>query len=374
MKPREHARDTLFSGRHPLKLGVFSANVSRGGTMTTAPDALTLDWQQNLAIHRAADAMGFELVIPVSRWRSFGGTSDFNAESFETYTWAAGVGQATDRIACVATSHVTTVHPLLAAKQGATIDHISNGRFALNIVCGWFQEELEMFGGELMPHDERYEYATEWLDLVKRFWTSDHEFDFTGRYFQIKRGVTRPSPLQRPFPPLINAGGSPRGQRFAAQHCDIAFVTVDQDDLGAAAAHVQAYRDMARREFQRELKVWAIAYVVQGNTQREAEEYLHHYAVTLGDDAAVANCLRTLGVQSQMFSTEQYARLKFHLKAGYFGYPLIGTPERIVDGARALSKIGIDGLALVWCDYYDGLARWRDGVMPLLAQAGLRAS
>ena len=73
-----------------------------------------------------------------------------------------------------------------------------------------------------------------------------------------------------------------------------------------------------------------------------------------------------------MFSPEQYERLKFHLKAGYFGYPLMGTPERIVDEVTRLSNIGIDGLALVWCDYYDGLARWRDGVMPLRVQAGLR--
>ncbi len=340
--------------------------------MTTAPESLTLNWRENLAIHRTADGLGFEILIPVGRWRSFGGPSEFNIDSFETYTWAAGVGQATERVTCVATSHVTTVHPLLAAKQATTIDHITGGRFALNIVCGWFKEEIEMFGGEFLDHDARYDYADEWVTLVKRFWQSDEAFDHEGRNFKIKRGMTRPRPLQAPRPPLINAGGSPRGRRFAAEHCEIAFVTVDQENPALAREHVKEYRELARKEFGRELQVWAIAYVVQGETQQEAEDFLRYYAEQHGDDIAVANCLRTLGIESQMFSAEQYDRLKFHLKAGYFGYPLVGTPQRIVDEAAHLSALGIDGLALVWCDYYDGLANFRDGVMPLLRQAGLR--
>ena len=362
---------TLF-GSNPLKLGVFSANVSGGGTMTSAREALVLDWQDNLAIHLAADAMGFELLIPVSRWQGFGGASDFNGRSFETYTWAAGVGQATQRIACVATSHVSTVHPLMAAKQATTIDHITQGRFALNIVCGWFADELAMFGLDIMEHDVRYDFAAEWLEVVKLFWTREEAFDFDGRHFQVRKGFTRPQPIQRPYPPLINAGGSPKGQRFAAKYCDVAFVTIDQDDLTVAARHVREYRRLARTEFGRDIQVWAIAYVVQRETQAEADAYLRHYALELGDDVAVENCLRTLGAQSQMYSPEQFERLKFHLKAGYFGYPLVGTAERIVEETMRLSAIGIDGLALVWCDYHDGLARWRESVSPMLVQCGLR--
>ncbi len=372
MNSRATNQAPLF-GENRLKLGVFSANVSGGGTMTTAADALTLDWSQTLKIHQEADRLGFEVLIPVARWRSFGGPSDFNANAFETYSWAAGVGQATQRVACVATSHVTTVHPLFAAKQATTIDHITGGRFALNIVCGWYKEELEMFGGNIMEHDLRYDYAAEWVELVKRFWTSEEEFDFDGRFFSIRRGVARPRPIQQPRPPLINAGGSPRGRRFATEHCDVAFVPVDQEDLGAAATHVKAYREMARKEFNRHLDVWAIAYVIQRDTQREAEDYLNYYAVEHGDDVAVENCLGTLGVQSQMYTAEQYERLKFHLKAGYFGYPLVGTKERIVDEITRLSAIGIDGLALVWCDYYDGLKRWGQDIMPLLQEVDLRA-
>ena len=106
---------------------------------------------------RASDRMvHFEAVVPVARWRGFGGVTNFNGACYETFTWAAGVSAATDRVAVFATSHVPTLHPIVAAKQATTVDPISNGRFALNIVCGWFAPELEMFGAPIMEHDERY--------------------------------------------------------------------------------------------------------------------------------------------------------------------------------------------------------------------------
>ena len=79
----------------------------------------------------------------------------------------------------LATVHVPLVHPLMVAKMAATIDHVTGGRFAMNVVCGWFKNEFDMFGAHMRPHDDRYKYATEWLDFVRRAWTQDEEFDFT---------------------------------------------------------------------------------------------------------------------------------------------------------------------------------------------------
>ena len=122
-------------------------------------------WDNVKRLTRMADTAGFEALVPVARWRGFGGVTNFNGACFETFTWAAGVGGVTDRAAVFATSHVPTIHPIVAAKQATTIDHITGGRFALNIVCGWFVPELEMFGAPIMEHDERYAYATEWLEV-----------------------------------------------------------------------------------------------------------------------------------------------------------------------------------------------------------------
>ena len=156
-----------------LKLGVFGINCSYGLNISHAPTTYKVTWEHTSEIVRRADAMGFELALPVARWRGFGGTTDFNGELFETYTWAAGLAQATKNIMIAATSHVPTVHPIVAAKQATTIDHISNGRFALNLVMGWFTPEMEMFQGTQRAHDDRYRYGAEWLSVVKRLWTEE---------------------------------------------------------------------------------------------------------------------------------------------------------------------------------------------------------
>ena len=106
-----------------LKLGVFGVNCSYGVNISHAPTTYKVTWEHTSEIVRRADAMGFELALPVARWRGFGGTTDFNGESFETYTWAAGLAQATSNIMVAATSHVPTVHPIVAAnrRQRSTI-------------------------------------------------------------------------------------------------------------------------------------------------------------------------------------------------------------------------------------------------------------
>ena len=193
---------------------------------------LKADWRSTLTLARLADEMEFEALVPVGRWKGFGGVTNFNGAGFEPYTWAAAIGAVTKYSAVFATSHVPTVHPIMAAKQATTIDHVTGGRFALNIVTGWFLPEIEMFGAPQMDHDLRYDCAIEWLDIIKRLWTEDEEFDYSGKYYRIKKGILRPKPIQAPYPVVMNAGGSETGRHYAAKYCDVAFVIFDPDDVG----------------------------------------------------------------------------------------------------------------------------------------------
>jgi alkanesulfonate monooxygenase SsuD/methylene tetrahydromethanopterin reductase-like flavin-dependent oxidoreductase (luciferase family) len=178
---------SLFND-NKLKLGTFGTNVGNGCAISTIDGVFKTTWPEAEAIAKLTDEAGFEAIVPVARWRGFGGETDFNGPSFETYTWAAGLGALTHSSTLFATCHVPTIHPILAAKQATTVDHITNGRFAINIVCGWFRGEIEMFGSEIMEHDARYDYAEEWLGIMKRLWTEEDDFDFEGRYFKIKGG------------------------------------------------------------------------------------------------------------------------------------------------------------------------------------------
>ena len=355
-----------------LKLGLFGVNVSNGCAITTVEGRHEVTWPTCLAIARTADRYGYEAMVPVARWRGFGGESNFNGTNFETYTWAAGLGQATDDICVLTTSHVPTIHPIVAAKQATTVDHITNGRFALNVVCGWFSPELEMFGVPQMEHDTRYDYAAEWIEIMKLLWSHEDEFDYKGKFLRVSKGFAMPKPIQKPFPALMNAGGSGKGRHFAAKYCDMAFVVLASHDLAEGKAQIDAYRKLAREEYGRELQIWGNCYVVHGDTQQEAEAALNRYVVEKGDDAAVNLLVQVMGLQSLALPPAVLEHFKFHFKAGWGGYPLVGTADHMVDQLQKLSAIGFDGILLSWVDYLAGLERFNRQVMPRLEQAGLR--
>src|SRR5580658_10110136 len=138
------ATNPLYNDKK-LKLGTFSTNLGGGCAITSIDGTLKADWPSTLALARMADEMEFEALVPVGRWRGFGGVTNFNGPGFEAFSWAAGIGASTKYSGIFATSHVPTGHPTMAAKQGATVDHITGGRFALNVVTGWHKSESEMF-------------------------------------------------------------------------------------------------------------------------------------------------------------------------------------------------------------------------------------
>lgn len=366
------ATNPLFND-NKMKLGVFGHNVGHGCAITLAEGHFETTWPAARAISAIADEAGLEALVPVARWRGFGGPTNFNGGSFETYTWAAGLASVTEYSAIFSTSHVPTVHPIMAAKQATTIDHISGGRFALNVVCGWFQPELEMFGAPIMEHDTRYEYAAEWLEILYRLWTAEEEFDYAGKYFRIKKGFHQPKPIQRPFPAVMNAGGSAVGQRFAAKYADMAFTLLkERDSTDSMKAQVDHVRRMAREEFGREIQVWTHAYVVCRPTEREARDYLNYYVVEKGDWTAVENLTRILGIQSHGMTPEAFKAHEFHFIAGWGGHPLVGTAEQIVGELERLAWAGLNGCLLSWVNYEEELKQWNDEVLPLMEQAGLR--
>src|SRR6516225_6451502 len=330
------ARARLFGG-NPMKLGVMAFNCSHGSTITTVPEAWKLNWPDTKDIAQAVDRAGMEALLPVGRWKGYGGPSNFNNCTFESFTWASAIGAVTSYCTVLATVHVPLVHPLMVAKMAATIDHVTGGRFAMNVVCGWFKNEFDMFGAHMRPHDDRYKYATEWLDFVRRAWTQDEEFDFTSESFNAAAVWSQPKPLQKPHPPIMNAGGSPAAQEFTTRYCDMNFVILkDRTHLEGAKAQIDHLKQMARSHG-RETRIWIHVYVVCRASEKDAKALDGH---------------------------------KAHFIAGHGGYPLVGTAEQIVDELGKLADIGVDGCLISWVRYKEELAQWNEEVLPLMVQAG----
>src|SRR5215469_7224590 len=128
-----------------LKIGIFGANCSSGRSATKVPERWSASWPDCRRLAQAADAAGIDFMLPIGRWKGYGGDTDYQSAILETVTWACGLLQATKNITVFGTIHAPLFHPVIIAKQMVTADHIGEGRFGLNIVVGWNEDEFEMF-------------------------------------------------------------------------------------------------------------------------------------------------------------------------------------------------------------------------------------
>lgn len=361
-------------GPNRMKLGIFGTN-GKGAAQTLVPEAYRPSWKNSVETARQADDLGFEAVLAYARWKGYlkGEPSHPSGVTLDPFTWCAGIAQATRHMTVIATSHAPTLHPITAAKQCATIDIIADGRFALNVVGGWNKPELEMFGAAMAEHDRRYDHLEEWLRIIQRLWHEEAEFDHEGEFFRVLRGSSMPKPLQRPGPPIVNAGGSDRGQRFACEFADVCFLILRSEDTAEIAAQIAAYKDMARRDYGREVQVWTYAYCVQRATRTEAADYLEHFAVRHEDGPSLDAWSAGVGSQTKILQSPEAVRsFRKRFAAGAGGSGLVGTAGDIAARLDELSEAGLDGVLLTWVDFADGLRRFQE-VMPLLETRGMRA-
>jgi dimethylsulfone monooxygenase len=216
-----------------LKLGIFSPNCSGGMAVTRVPERWDASWEHNRALAVMADAAGIEFLLPIARWIGYGGETEFQNNTLETITWATGLLASTQRISVFATAHTAFSHPIVAAKQFATMDQIGSGRFGLNVVCGWNKPEYDMFGIPLpTEHTARYGFGQEWYDVVRKIWSSDAPFDWDGKYFHLKHVFGDPKPVGGVLPPVMNAGSSAEGRDFAARNADFLFTVLIDPEQG----------------------------------------------------------------------------------------------------------------------------------------------
>ncbi|MEV0358491.1 LLM class flavin-dependent oxidoreductase [Nocardia sp. NPDC050697] len=211
------------------------------------------------------------------------------------------LAQATSRIGLGATYSTTYYPPFHVARTFATLDHLSGGRAAWNVVTSVNDSEAQNFGVEAhLGHDERYDRADEFLEVVAGLWdtweegallhdrTGDfadpskvHELNHSGRFFSARGPLTVPrTPQGRPV--VIQAGSSGRGREFASRWAELIFT--GDPGLEVAKSHYadqKARIDAAGRD-PRSVKICPMAYAVVGETEshaREREEMLLHELV-----------------------------------------------------------------------------------------------
>ena len=354
-------------GPNPFKLGIFSANADGGLTLTTVAERWQAKWPDVAKLAQMADRAGFEFFLPIARWKGFEGSTNSREHSFETFTFAAALAAITENIGIFSTIHVPMIHPVYAAKALATVDHVSNGRAGLNIVAGWNPDEFAMFG--ITAEEERYAQALEWYEIICKIYNEPGRFDYAGRFYKLMGVSGKPRPLQLPRPVTFNAAFGPPGRDFAAKASDFLLTTFFEIEAGRA--HIEDIKMRGRREG-RDLGVFTTCHVVARETQSEADAYYEKYAVTEADHGAVEYHM----TQKQKFAgSHDEATFRLYAKrfAGGAGtYPLIGTPQKIVDEMVKMQAIGFAGTTISFVNYINELPYFIEKTIPLMKEAGLR--
>ena len=364
-------RAAMYS-TNKLKLGLFGANCSSGRAVTLVPERWSGSWPDCLRLAQMADEAGIEFMLPIGRWKGYGGGTDYQGATLETVTWACGLLAKTKRLTVFGTVHAPLIPPLIAAKQFVTADHIGEGRFGLNVVCGWNEGEFEMFGATLRDHETRYEYAQEWLDVIKLAWSPSEDFNFGGRFITLRKVCAKPKPYGGTRPLVMNAGASPTGQAFAIRNCDALFSNISNGiSFDETAQHVNNVKTLARQSG-REIDVYTVGVVTCRPTAREAEDYWRHCIVDNADWSAVDNILAMRNITPDTHDPAEFQRLRNHQANGMGGLPLVGDPDAVAQEMAHLAEAGLTGIAVSFVNYVDELPYFCAEVLPRLARLGLR--
>ena len=326
---------------------------------------------------------------------------------------------ATEHLGFAFTSSVLQSHPFAFARTISTLDHLTKGRIAWNIVTSYLESAGRSFGQEGLPeHDERYDMGDEYLEACYKLWEASweddavvkdrqrgiyadpakvHDVHHDGKYFRVHGcHLAEPSPQRTPV--LYQAGASPRGQQFAAQHAEGVFISGPNPP--AVGAYIQSIRAVAAQRGRNPQDIIFSTYIkaITGGTEAEARRKYDDFFEQVSYEGALAllsgwsgidfgqydpdqeleyvetNAVRTL---MQMFAKTDSRRkwtmrdLAKYVGIGGGGPVLVGTPEQLADSFQEWIDVGVDGFNLAYAITPGTFEDFVDGVVPVLQQRGM---
>jgi FMNH2-dependent dimethyl sulfone monooxygenase len=284
---------------------------------------------------RRAEELGFDITLVAERWV---------ARDLEAWVVSSALAVLTHRIQIMTAVHPGIVSPQVVAKMGASLDRLSGGRFAVNVVPGRRPEEFDFYGNGswLTDNAERYRRMEEFIAVMTGLWTQER-LDYDGAFYKVENGALATRVMQQPRPPVFAASGAEAGKDIIARQCDTWFIS-HEPGLAAYPSNIRKIAtdidDMRRRAagHGRTLGYGLSTHVICADTREAAEE-----------QAAALDAIPEANVVAKAL-----------------GAGLVGTPEMIARRIRRYEDLGIDCLMLQFHPMMDGLETFAERIMPLL--------
>src|SRR5690242_7802270 len=326
---------------------------------------------------------------------------------------------ATEHLGFAYTSSVLQSHPFAFARQISTLDHLTKGRVAWNIVAFYLESSGRNFGRTgLLDHDERYDFADEYLEVCYKLWESSweedavledrrqkiyadpakiHDVHHEGKNFKVHGcHLSEPSPQRTPV--LYQAGSSPRGRQFAARHAECVFVTGPTPEVVGEC--IRDTRERARKEGRdpEDLLFFMFLKVITGGTEAEARRKYDDFLEYVDYEGGLALLGGWTGVDFSRFDPDQPVEyietnairsllqgftqsgssrkwtVRDVAKAvgiGGGGPVVVGAPEQVVDDLMQWVRAGADGFNLAYMITPGTFKDFIEGVVPVLQRRGL---
>jgi alkanesulfonate monooxygenase len=317
---------------------------------------------------RAHEQAGFDRVL-VGSWST-------SADAFAVAGYAASV---TERLGFLIAHRPGFLAPTVAARKIATLDHLTGGRIALHVITGGSDAEQQR-DGDWLDHDTRYRRTDEYLEVLRRTWTSADPFDFAGEFYKLSRAFSDVKPLQKPYPPVYFGGASGPAGAVAARHCDV--YALWGEPLAAVKARIDEVRSAAAA-YGRQPRISVSFRPILGATEPEAWERAHRIlaevkaagasAVGAARPQAVgARRLVEFAAQADIYDKRLW--MPIALAAGGAGNStaLVGTAAQVAEALVDYYEIGVTTFLIRGFDPLADAIDYGRELIPLVRQAVAR--
>ncbi|HCL59635.1 MAG TPA: dimethyl sulfone monooxygenase SfnG [Acinetobacter sp.] len=339
-------------------------NVSGGLVVSDIEQRTDWSYDYNVRLAQTAEKAGFDYALTQIRF-----TAGYNAENqHESVSFSHGILAKTERLKVIAAILPGPWKPALAAKQLATIDHLTNGRIAINVVSGWFRGEFDAIGEEWPEHDERYARSEEFIRSLKGVWTQNN-FSFDGKYYQFKDYTLSPKPLQKPHIEIFQGGSSRAARDMASRVSEWYFTNGNTPE--ELKKQIDDIREKAKAN-NHSVKIGVNAFVIARDTEEEAQAVLREIVAKANVQAvkSFGEATREAGASSKE-GEGNWAKSTFEDLVQYndgFRTKLIGTPKQIAERIIELKKVGVDLVLSGFLHFIEEVEYFGEKVLPLVRE------
>lgn len=294
--------------------------------------------------------------------------------SFEAATLGAALASVTNKLNLISAVHPGLWHPGVYAKMMASLDQISGGRVAVNVVSGWFKGEFIGYGEPWLDHDERYRRSEEFIRVMKSMWTKD-ETTFKGDFYQMNEAPLKPKPHREPGEqneagiPVFQGGNSKAARQMAAKVSDVYFM--NGNSLDGFKEQIDDVSSLAEIQG-RKLRYAANGFVIVRDTEEEAVQLLRD--IISNADVQAVKGFQSADKDAGQSSKEGqglWANSSFEDLVQYndgFKTGLIGTAEQVADRIIELKKLGVSIILTGFFHYEEDLQAFGEKVIPLVRE------